>query len=197
MVPGARLVLASASPQRRAILEQLGVAFTVQPADVEELTEGAPEQVVVENARRKAKAVEGDLVLGCDTEVYLDGQIFGKAETEQEAEAYLRRLSGRTHEVHSGLALRVPTANCQPLPTAGCQLRTAAAVTHVTFRALSDPEIAWYVSTNEWQGRAGAYAIQGRGSALVERIEGDFWNVVGLPVPKLIELAPDLVTRRD
>jgi septum formation protein len=184
VVPRARLVLASASPQRRAILEQLGVAFTVQPADVEELTEGDPAEVVVENAVRKVRAVEGDLVLGCDTEVYLDGRIFGKAQNEDEADAYLRQLSGRTHEVHSGLALQ----------TANCELQTGHAVTDVTFRALTDAEIAWYLGTEEWRGRAGAYAIQGRGSALVERIEGDFWNVVGLPVPKLLELAPDLVT---
>jgi septum formation protein len=203
VVPGAlgpsaaRLVLASASPQRKAILEQLGVAFDVHPADVEERTEGDPAEVVVENARRKVEAVEGDLVLGCDTEVVLDGRIFGKAQDEAEAESYLRALSGRIHEVHSGIALRLPTANRQPLPTAYCELLTAAAVTKVTFRKLTDAEIAWYLGTDEWQGRAGAYAIQGRGSALVERIEGDFWNVVGLPVPKLMELAPDLVTDRD
>jgi len=185
VVPRARqLVLASASPQRKAILEQLGIAFTVQPADVEELTEGDPAEVVVENARRKAEAVEGDLVLGCDTEVYLDGNVFGKAGTEQEAEAYLRQLSGRTHEVHSGLALS----------TVHRPLSTGHALTYVTFRHLSDAEITWYLGSHEWRGRAGAYAIQGRGSALVERIEGDFWNVVGLPVPKLLELAPDLVT---
>lgn len=184
MVPGSRLVLASASPQRKAILEQMGIAFTVQPADVEELTEGDPEFVVVENARRKVEAVDGDLVLGCDTEVYLDGQIFGKAQDANQAEAYLKQLSGRTHEVHSGLALS----------TVNRQLSTGHAVTNVTFRTLTDAEIAWYLGTEEWRGRAGAYAIQGRGSALVERIEGDFWNVVGLPVPKLLELAPDLVT---
>jgi septum formation protein len=185
VVPRARqLVLASASPQRRAILEQLGVDFTVRPSDAEELTEGDPAEVVVENAIRKVRAVEGDLVLGCDTEVYLDGRVFGKASDAQQAERYLRELSGRTHEVHSGLALQ----------TADCQLQTGHAVTHVTFRALSDAEVAWYLGTDEWRDRAGAYAIQGRGSALVERIEGDFWNVVGLPVPKLLELAPDLVT---
>src|SRR5687767_4111905 len=177
------LVLASASPQRRAILEQLGVEFDVQPADVEELTEGDPREVVVENARRKVEAVSGDLVLGCDTEVFLDGRIYGKAGDEAHAERYLRELSGRTHEVHSGIALRDADGE-----------RTGHAVTHVTFRALGDREIAWYLETGEWRDRAGAYAIQGRGSALVERIEGDFWNVVGLPVPELLRLQPDLVT---
>ena len=183
MVPGTRLVLASASPQRKAILEQLGVEFDVQPSDAEELTEGDPATVVVENARRKVEAVPGDYVLGCDTEVFLDGRIFGKAQDAAQAETYLRELSGRTHEVHSGLVLRA----------ASRELR-AHAVTLVTFRPLKDAEISWYLGTGEWKRRAGSYAIQGRGSALVERIEGDFWNVVGLPVPKLLELAPDLVT---
>ena len=178
-----RLILASASPQRREILDQLGVAFIVKPADVEELDEGPPEFVVLENARRKVDAVPGDFVLGCDTEVFLDGQVFGKADDEAGAERYLRQLSGRTHQVYSGIALRGPDGE-----------RAGVAVTDVTFRALSDAEIAWYLATGEWRDRAGAYAIQGRGSALVERIEGDFWNVVGLPVPKLLELAPDLVT---
>ena len=100
------LTLASRSPQRKAILEQLGIEFRVEPADVEELTEGDPREVVVENALRKARAVEGDLVLGADTEVFLDGRIFGKASSEAEAEAYLRTLSGRTHEVWGGIALR-------------------------------------------------------------------------------------------
>ena len=183
MVARARLVIASGSPQRKAILEQLGIAFTVEPSDAEELTVGDPRQVVVENALRKARAVQGDLVLGCDTEVHLEGRIFGKAADPEQAEDYLRALSGRTHEVHSGIAFR-----------AGSSEQTGHAVTLVTFRALSDREIDWYLGTGEWRDRAGAYAIQGRGSALVERIEGDFWNVVGLPVPKLLELAPDLVT---
>jgi septum formation protein len=184
LVPRVGLVLASASPQRKAILEQLGVDFTVQPANVDELTDGEPRAVVLENALRKARAVDGDLVLGSDTEVYLDGKIFGKATDEPHAEDYLRRLSGRTHEVWSGIALKAADGG----------ERTGVAVTHVTFRELSDCEIAWYVGTGEWRGRAGAYAIQGRGSALVERIDGDFWNVVGMPVPELLRIAPDLVT---
>jgi septum formation protein len=176
------LVLASASPQRKAILEQLGVDFTVRPADVDELTSGEPREVVVENALRKARAVDGELVLGSDTEVHLDGKIYGKAAGERQAEQYLRELNGRTHQVYSGIALRDARGE-----------RTAVAVTDVTFRDLTDREIAWYLATGEWRGRAGAYAIQGRGSALVERIDGDFWNVVGLPVPELLRLAPDLV----
>src|SRR4051794_14455137 len=101
-----RLVLASASPQRKAILEQLGIEFTVQPAEVEELSAGDPRHVVVENARRKARAIDGELVLACDTEVILDGHVFGKPADEAEARTFLGRLSGRTHEVYGGIRLR-------------------------------------------------------------------------------------------
>ena len=177
------LTLASRSPQRKAILEQLGIEFRVEPAGVDELTEGDPREVVVENALRKARAVEGELVLGADTEVFLDGRVFGKAGDEEEAEAHLRCLSGRTHEVWGGLALI----------EAGAE-RTAHAVTRVTFAPLDDAWIAWYLETGEWRERAGAYAIQGRGSALVESVEGDFWNVVGLPVAELRRLAPHILT---
>ena len=177
------LTLASRSPQRKAILEQLGIEFRVEPADVEELTDGEPREVVIENAVRKARAVEGELVLGADTEVFLDGRIFGKASSQAEAEAYLRTLSGRTHEVWGGIALRQ-----------GDEERTAHAVTTVTFADLSDATLAWYLATGEWRDRAGAYAIQGRGSALVSEIAGDFWNVVGLPVPELLKIAPGVLT---
>jgi septum formation protein len=176
------LVLASRSPQRKRILEQLGIEFRVEPADVEELTEGDPRDVVVENALRKARAVEGELVLGADTEVFLDGRIFGKASDEEEAASHLRALSGRTHEVWGGIAL-----------IEGGAESTAHTVTRVTFRDVT-PVLDWYLATGEWRDRAGAYAIQGRGSALVEGIEGDFWNVVGLPVPELLGIAPGLLT---
>ena len=190
------LVLASRSPQRRAILEQLGVDFTVVPADVEEATAGEPRQVVVENALRKARAVgrgegaaaapaPGDRVLGVDTEVVLDGRTYGKPADDAEAETFLRRLSGRTHEVWSGIAL------CR-----GGDERTASAVTRVRFRRLEEPDLHWYLGSGEWRDRAGGYAIQGRGAALVESIEGNFWNVVGLPVPELLRLAPDLARSR-
>ncbi len=177
------LVLASRSPQRKRILEQLGIGFRIEPAAVEEVTEGDPRDVVVVNAVRKARAVEGELVLGADTEVFLDGRVFGKASSEDEAAEYLRSLSGRTHEVWGGVALRE-----------GTETRTAHAVTKVTFAALTDSELAWYLESGEWRDRAGAYAIQGRGSALVEAVDGDFWNVVGLPVAELRRLAPFLLT---
>jgi septum formation protein len=172
-----RLVLASASPQRKAILEQLGIEFTVQPAEVEELSAGDPRHVVVENARRKARAIDGELVLACDTEVILDGHVFGKPADEAEARTFLGRLSGRTHEVYGGIVLR-----------RGGDEKTGVCVTKVRFRALEAREIDAYVATGEWRERAGGYAIQGIGAALVDGIEGDFWNVVGLPVPELVRL---------
>jgi len=180
-------VLASRSPQRRAILDQLDIEFTVSEPEVEEEHRGEPRQVVVENALRKARAAAGaqgeGRILAVDTEVVLDGRVFGKAEDASAAELMLRRLSGRTHEVWSGIAL---------LSGAG-EERTSSALTRVRFRRLEEPDLAWYVASGEWRERAGAYAIQGRGAALVEAIEGDFWNVVGLPVAELTRLAPDLL----
>jgi septum formation protein len=176
------LTLASASPQRRAILAQLGLEFEVVVPDVEESVGDDPRSTVVENALRKLRAVAGDPVLAADTEVVLDGEVFGKASDPGQAEEFLRRLSGRVHEVWGGLALRLGDAEL-----------TAHAVTRVRFRALSDEDLAWYLGIGEWRDRAGAYAIQGRGAGLVEAVDGDFWNVVGLPLAELVRLAPDLV----
>ena len=181
------MILSSRSPQRRQILEQLGVAFRVEAPEVEELTGGDPRALVRENALRKARAVPAsERVLGADTAVVLDGHAFGKPRDEAEAEIFLRRLSGRTHEVMTGIALREPD---------GAE-RSDVAVTKVRFRRLEQPDLAWYLATGEWRERAGAYAIQGRGAALVEEIEGDYWNVVGLPVAALLRLAPDLLGGR-
>jgi septum formation protein len=178
------VILASGSPQRKAILEQLGVAFTVVVPVVEELADGDPRAVVEENALRKARAVRADEpVLGADTAVVLDGRIYGKPRDRDEAERSLRELSGREHEVMTGIALRHPTQ----------AERSAVAVTRVRFRELQRSDIAWYLETGEWRGRAGGYAIQGKGAALVEAIEGDYWNVVGLPVPALLALEPGLL----
>jgi septum formation protein len=175
------LVLASRSPQRRAILEQLGVDFRVEPADVEEETSGEPRELVVANALRKARAVPGERVLGVDTEVVLDGRVFGKPADADEAATLLRRLSGRTHEVWSGIALVARGVE-----------RTGVVTTRVRFRRLEEPDLAWYLQSGEWRDRAGGYAIQGRGAALVAGVDGDFWNVVGLPLAELLRLAPDL-----
>jgi septum formation protein len=171
------LTLASGSPQRRAILEQVGIEFEVVVPDVEELSEGEPESLVVENALRKARAVRGERVLGADTAVALGERILGKPADRAQAESYLGVLSGREHEVWSGVAL-----------VEGGRARTAAARTAVRFRSLTPAEVGWYLDSEEWRERAGAYAIQGRGAALVEWIEGDYTNVVGLPVSALVEL---------
>jgi septum formation protein len=172
-----RLILASASPRRAAILEQLGIAFEVVVPEVEELTDGEPRELVIENARRKVAAVEGELVLGADTTVALHGQILGKPADASEARAFLTSLSRQTHEVWTGVALNE---------------EATAVRTEVTFRDIAGL-LDWYLATGEWEGKAGAYAIQGRGAALVERIEGDYSNVVGLPVPLLLELMPGLL----
>lgn len=177
------LVLASRSPQRRAILAQLGVPFVVEVPEIEERSEGEPRALVLENALRKARAVPGDLVLGVDTAVVFDGRTYGKPADREEAEAGLRRLGGREHQVLSAVALIGPAR----------RERTAVAETRVRFRALDQALLAWYLDGGEWRERAGGYAIQGRGAALVAGIEGDYLNVVGLPAAALLDLAPELL----
>ena len=181
------LVLASASPQRRAILEQLGVAFTVTPADVEEYMAGEPKAVAELNALRKAKAVArpGQTTLGVDTVVARDDRIFGKPADADQAREFTARLAGRDHQVVGGIAIAVVEGDGPP--------RTGTAVTLVTFRPLDDAWLTWYVGMEEWRGRAGGYAVQGAGQALVTRIDGEHSNVVGLPVGTLLALLPDLL----
>jgi septum formation protein len=185
--PGPKLVLASRSPQRRAILETLGVPFQVRPVDVVEQEAGAPVAVASENALRKAvagRARADEVVLGVDTIVVTDLEIWGKPPDEEAARQTLRRLGGRTHTVISGVALVDEDG----------EVRAGEAMTKVTFRPLDAATIEWYLRSGEWDGRAGGYAIQGRGGALVERIDGDYLNVVGLPVGTLLDLWPDLLT---
>jgi septum formation protein len=172
------LILASASPQRRAILAGAGIPFEVRPADVEEETEGDPAAVAELNARRKATAVPGELVLGADTVVALDGEILGKPRDAAQAREYLERLNGRTHEVVGGIALAARGE------IVACTHET----TRVTFRRSDAATLDRYVATREWDGRAGAYAIQGRGGELVERVDGDYLNVVGLPLERVTGL---------
>jgi septum formation protein len=173
--PVAPLILASTSPQRRAILTQLRIPFDVVPPQYEEVDGTGP----LERAAGKARSVEPDErpVLGVDTEVLLDGELLGKPADAAEAEAMLERLSGRTHEVRSGLCLRT---------RAWEELHEAA--TLVTFRELTPRDLGHYVAAREWEGRAGAYAIQGLGASLVDRVEGDYLNVVGLPGSLLVRL---------
>ena len=176
------LILASSSPRRRAILEQLGIDFRVVEPHVEERAEGEPRELVVENALLKLRAVPGERVLAADSMVVWDGRAHGKPADRAEAERWLRELSGRWHEVMGGLALRE-----------NGEERTALAVTRVRFRHLSDADIELYLRSGEWTDRAGGYAIQELGAMLVEEIEGDWFNVVGLPVPALLRLMPALL----
>jgi septum formation protein len=181
------LVLASSSPQRRAILERLGVAFSVRAPGVAELDRGDAAAIARENALRKARAVSvpgaNEVVLGCDTLVALGGVVYGKPAEENAARRMLAVLSGATHEVVSGLALLL--GDSAP--------RTAVARTAVTFRALTEDLIGWYLATGEWRGRAGGYAIQGAGAALVRNVDGDYENVVGLPLATLLDVYPELL----
>jgi septum formation protein len=174
--PAPPLLLASPSPRRREIREQLGIPFDVVAPEYEE-AEDDPVAHAVGKARSVLDRAAGRPVLGCDTEVILDGRVYGKAGTATEAEAMLESLAGRTHEVVSGLALITPAWE-----------EVHRAVTRVSFRELTPRDLAHYVSSREWEGRAGAYAIQGLGASLVERIEGDYLNVVGLPAAALIRV---------
>jgi septum formation protein len=170
-----RLVLASTSPQRRAILDQLRIPFEAVAPAYEETPGGDP----LEHALGKARSVDGGdrPVLGVDTVVVCGGGTIGKPRDAAEAASMLERLAGRTHEVVSGLCLR----------TAEWEER-GRETTRVTFRALGPRDRERYVASGEWEGRAGAYAIQGLGAALVERVEGDYLNVVGLPAALLVRL---------
>jgi septum formation protein len=179
------VILASASPQRREMLERLGVEFEVRASGVEEILHGDPAEVVLANALLKARsvAVRDSIVIGCDTDVVIEDHLIGKPEDEVRAREYLAQLSGRTHRVLSGLAVLGPMAD---------QARTGVVESRVTFRPLRGPEIDRYLASGEWRGRAGGYAVQGRGSALVQAVDGDIANVIGLPVGLLLELAPEL-----
>jgi septum formation protein len=184
-------VLASGSPQRRALLERLGVPFTVRVSGADELEQGPdPAAVALENALRKARAAlrpgATEAVLGCDTIVVLDGTIYGKPADEAAARATIAALGGRTHEVISGVALLLGGVQ-------EAEERTALARSRVTFRALDEQLIEWYLATGEWRGRSGGYAIQGAtGARLALAVQGEEENVVGLPLRALAELAPEL-----
>jgi septum formation protein len=146
---------------------------------VEEETHGDPRAVAAENARRKALAADArGLVLGADTLVTVDGEILGKPRDAAQAAEYVGRLAGRTQQVVGGIARA----------RGGAITAEAVEVTDVLFRTLTPAQIAAYVALGEWEGRAGGYAIQGRGAALVRRIEGDYLNVVGLPLAAFLDL---------
>ena len=175
------LVLASTSPQRRAILDQLRIPFeVVAPSYVEDDPPGlSADDLVRTHAEGKARSAhtEDRVTLGVDTAVVLDGRVYGKPEDVRDAERMLNDLSGRTHTVVSGLCLLGPELEL-----------VRHALTNVTFRPLAPELVATYLASGEWEGRAGAYAIQGLGGRLVERVDGDYLNVVGLPGALLVSL---------
>jgi septum formation protein len=181
--PSPPLLLASRSPQRQAILRQLHVPFDVIPPRYAETWPDGADAVefVRKQARGKAESVaevaDERPVLGVDTAVVLDGRVFGKPKDATDAERMLEELSGATHRVISGLCL---------LTSGWAEVEHET--TSVTFRELSPRELGIYVAAGEWQGRAGGYAIQGRGAALASDIDGDYFNVVGLPVALLVRL---------
>ena len=188
-----RLTLASTSPQRRSILEQLAIPFEVVSPDYveDDPPDADPTELVRRHAEGKARSVHADarITLGVDTIVALDGRVYGKPADDDEAARMLHELSGRTHTVVSGLCLL----------GAGDDV-VAHEATEVSFRLASADTVTAYVAGGEWKGRAGGYAIQGLGGRLVERIDGDYLNVVGLPGALLVSLlerhAPRLLTTR-
>ena len=159
---------------------------------MDEGSEGEPRDLVIRNATRKAEAVATDqpgaLVIAGDTEVVIDGEVLGQPEDESRARAHLERLSGSEHHVLGGLALIGPEAGAEP--------RVGVDVSTVAFKVLDEALLEAYLASGEWRGRAGSYAIQGLGSALVDIVRGDVSNVIGLPVGLLLRLAPELLAPR-
>jgi septum formation protein len=183
------LTLASQSPRRADILRAVGWPFEAEAADVDESLRGgeAVERYVERLAREKAETVAArrlfGLVLGADTTVVVEGEILGKPRNDDEARRMLRRLRGRWHEVVTGVALvRAETKRAV----------TAHARTRVRFAQMTDAEVDWYVATGEPADKAGAYAVQGRGALFIEAIEGEYWNVVGLPIRLVYKLSAEL-----
>ncbi len=172
------IILASKSPRRRELLEKLGLSFTVMTEDVDEAMDPAIplENEIQRVSERKARAVQGlagpeDLIISADTVVCADGRRLGKPADAAEARAMLRLLSGRAHTVVSGLCL-----------LQGDRCETASVTTALHFRPLSDREIDAYIATGEPMDKAGAYGIQGLASIFVDRLDGDYYNVMGLPL---------------
>lgn len=183
-----KIILASASLRRKELMELAGYDFEVICADIVEAVpeEAMPQEVVMSLALQKAQAVAAEhkeaVVIGSDTVVALDGKILGKPHSEQEACEMLRSLSGRTHKVFTGVAI-----------VCGGKVKNFFDETDVEFYSLGDDEIKKYVATGEPTDKAGAYGIQGKGSVLVKRINGDFFSVMGLPIAKLYREMSDFV----
>lgn len=183
-----KIILASASPRRKELMELAGYDFEVICADIVEVVpeKATPQEAVMSLALQKAQAVAAEhkeaVVIGSDTVVALDGKILGKPHSEQEACEMLRSLSGRTHKVFTGVAI-----------VCGGKVKNFFDETDVEFYSLGDDEIKKYVATGEPTDKAGAYGIQGKGSVLVKRINGDFFSVMGLPIAKLYREMSDFV----
>ena len=181
------LILASKSPRRKELLKQIGIPFVVVVSDAEEVSGNSwtPAALVVENAKRKARAVAEKYpdspVLGADTVVSSEGKIFGKPKDKDEARKMLTALSGKMHEVTTGLALINRN-----------EIRTTNVTTKVFFDTMTKADIDAYIATEEPMDKAGAYAIQGKAARFIEKIEGSYSNVVGLPLNALIQLSKDL-----
>lgn len=179
----AQLILASASPRRRQLLQEAGVAFTVEPSHTDEtiLPGESPGDYAIRAAREKAQAVAthhpNSWVLGADTIVALNGRIFGKPQSTEDGFTMLRSLSGRSHQVMTAFVL---------LDCSGQVKKSQVVSSRVTFKSLSDEQIREYLATGEPFDKAGAYAVQGIGAALVEQVEGSYTNVVGLPVEEVL-----------
>lgn len=209
------VILASKSPRRKQLLEEAGVRFSVftGSTEVDETLEldllADPEEAVKKLAERKAGAVVQEvlaqnpvglgIVIGADTMVVLDGEMLGKPYSADHAREMLRKLSGRTHQVITGVSVWMMLLN-ETEENGGdgnvsIGFRTFTETSEVTFKELSDEDINAYVATGETIDKAGAYGIQGKGAALVDHYEGDYNNIVGLPVDKLIEYFPDLLRR--
>ncbi len=184
-VTNARLILASQSPRRKYLLEQAGLRFTVIPSPFDEarIAPDEPAAYVRRLADAKAKAVAihypETWIIGADTIVAADNRLLGKPGSPEEARRMLERLSGKTHQVYTGFCIRRHGTDA---------VFGGAVCTDVTFKTLSDKEIAWYIRTGEPFDKAGAYAIQGMGTFLVRRISGSYSNVVGLPVCEVVEI---------
>ena len=182
------IILASASPRRSELMTLAGFRFDVICADIDEIVpeKALPQEVVMSLALQKAQAVAKDhrksAVVGSDTVVVLDGKILGKPRSEKEAAEMLRSLSGRTHKVYTGVAI-----------VCGEKVTSFFEETEVEFYPLTDQEILDYVATGEPMDKAGAYGIQGRGAVLVKRINGDYFNVMGLPISKVYRELKDCV----
>ena len=190
MAAAPHLVLASASPRRAELLRGIGAHFTVEPADVDETprTGEQPTDYVVRLARAKAEqvAAPGRVTVGADTTVAVDDEILGKPGDADEARRMLRRLSGRAHEVHTGLA--VVTAD----PGGATEVVGTGVTTHVWMTDLDDDTIDWYVATGEPLDKPGAYGIQGAAGLFVSYVHGNYQNVVGLPLADLDELLAEV-----